>query len=111
MAASAASLSSAITAIRTLPAAAARSRHRKSLIALRRDIVADLAIDPNAADIGHEDLRLARDVGAHVPGIGLRIERGVCDLVDMRHPPVLSVLLRFDGRKPVVAHIADAIGD
>src|SRR5258705_3197523 len=51
-----------------------RGHHRKTLVALRRHVVADLAVDSNAADIWHEDLRLARDVGAHVPGIGLRIE-------------------------------------
>src|SRR2546426_11629246 len=43
------------------------------------------------ADIGHEDPRLAGDVGAHVPGIGLRIERGVGDLVDMGDPFVFGV--------------------
>src|SRR6188472_4374338 len=63
-----------------------RRRHDKTFIALRRDVVADLAIDADAADIGHEDLRFAGNVGAHVPGIGLRIERGMGDLVDMRHP-------------------------
>src|SRR6476619_6510967 len=49
-----------------------RPRHHKSFISLGRDLVADPTVDADAADIGHEDARLAGDVGAHVPGIGLR---------------------------------------
>src|SRR5438132_12922499 len=51
-----------------------RARHRKAFIALGCDVVADQAIRTDAADVGHENPRLARDVGAHVPGVGLRIE-------------------------------------
>src|ERR1700712_2157015 len=68
-----------------------RARHPETLIALGGDVVADLAIDADAADIRHEDARLARDVGAHVPGIGLRIERAMRDFVDMGHPFVLGL--------------------
>src|SRR6476660_8205018 len=88
-----------------------RSRHRKSLIALGRNLVADLPVGPDAADIGHEYPRLAGDVGAHVPGIGLRIERGVGDLVDVGHPLVLGVLARFHGSEAAVAHMRYAVGD
>src|SRR4051812_43318217 len=72
-----------------------RRRHGKAFISLRRDVVADLAVDSDAADIGHEDLRLARDVGAHVPGVRLRIERRGGNLVDMRDPVVLGIPVRL----------------
>src|SRR5947209_180158 len=88
-----------------------RRFHRKALIALGRDFVADLAIDADPADIGHEDLRLAGDVGAHVPGVGLRIERGVRDLVHVRHPFVLGFFLRLYANNTTVAHITNAVAD
>ena len=56
---------------------------------------ADLAVDADAADIGHEDARLAGDVGAHVPGIGLRIERALRHLVDVGHPFLLGLPARL----------------
>jgi hypothetical protein len=42
----------------------------KSLVTLRRHLVAFLPIGADAADIGHEHPRFARDIGAHVPGGG-----------------------------------------
>src|SRR5712672_3686935 len=101
----------AMTMPRTPPSRLLFGRHRKALIALRRDAVAYLAIGPDAADIGHENPWLAGNVGAHVPGIGLRIERGVRDLVDVRDPIVLGVLLCFHDLKAAVAHPGDAVGD
>src|SRR5882757_3386459 len=88
-----------------------RARHRKAFIALGCDLVADLPVRADAADIGHEDARLARHVGAHVPGIGLRIERGVGDLVDVGDPLFLGPLLRLDRLEAVLAYVGDAIAD
>src|SRR5215813_4860598 len=45
-------------------------RESEPLVAFRGDGVADLAVGAYTADVGHEDARLARDVGAHVPGVG-----------------------------------------
>jgi selenocysteine lyase/cysteine desulfurase len=88
-----------------------RPRHRKPLIALRRNLVADLTVWPDAADIRHENPRLAGDVGAHVPGIGLRVERGVGDLVDVGDPAVLGFLLRLHGVEAALAQIRETVGD
>src|ERR671912_693367 len=49
-----------------------------------RDIVALLSVGDDSADIGHEDARIARDVGPGVPGPGQGIERGVRHL-DVRN--------------------------
>src|SRR4029078_6366747 len=87
------------------------SLYRKALMTLRGDVVADMPVGPDSADIGHEYPGFAGHVGAHVPGVGLRIERGVGDLVDRGHPIVLGVLLRFHGVEIAVAHIGDAVAD
>src|SRR5882724_5504185 len=87
------------------------ARHRKSLVALCGHVIADLPVGPDAADIGHEDARLAGDVGAHVPGIGLRIERRGGDLVDMGDPSVLGLPRSFHGLESMMAHVSHAIGD
>src|SRR5262250_3425572 len=88
-----------------------RARHDKTLVALGGDLVANLPVRPDAADIGHEDARLAGNVGAHVPGIGLRIERGPGDLVDMGDPLVLGALLSLHGIELAIAHVADDVRD
>ena len=50
-------------------------RHGEPLIAVGGDCVAARPVGADAADIGHEDPRLAGDVRAHVPGAGPREER------------------------------------
>src|SRR5579859_2951677 len=65
------------------------------------DLIADVAVSTDAADIWHEHLRLAGDVDAHVPGIRQRIERLVRHLVAMRHPVVLRRLGSLDGTEAV----------
>ena len=40
----------------------------------------------DAADIGHEDTGLARDIGADIPRIGQRIEGTISDFVIVLHP-------------------------
>src|SRR5579883_832021 len=42
-------------------------------VALRRDLVALAFVDQEATDVGHEHARLTWDVGADIPGTGLRI--------------------------------------
>ena len=66
-----------------------RDRQVKTLVAVRGDLVAFLPVCADAADIRHEHTRLARNVGAHVPGCGGGIERRVGDVVDMLHPGIL----------------------
>lgn len=79
------------------------TRHDKPLIAFRGDVVADFSVGPDAADIGHEDARLAGDVSAHVPGIGLRMEaRAVAaSLTCATH--LSSASMRFHGVEAALA--------
>src|SRR5437660_10512271 len=44
-----------------------RRLHCKALIPLAGDVVADSTVSADAADIGHDDQRLAGDVGADAP--------------------------------------------
>ena len=44
--------------------------HDETLVTLGSDIVADGAVASHAAGVRHEHARLARDVGAEVPGMG-----------------------------------------
>ena len=58
----------------------------ETLIALRRDLRAALAIAADAlgTEIGQKRARFAWDVGAHPPGVCERQQRPIDDLVDMR---------------------------
>src|SRR5207244_5219231 len=82
----------------------------EATVAARGDVVAGLPVDPDAADIGHQDARLAGDVGAHVPRVGARIERLIADLVDMRDPALLRLRRGFDGPAATLHQIGDAVG-
>ena len=80
-------------------------------VAFRRHVVAFLPVGSDAADVGHEDARLAGDVRAHVPGVGLRVERHVADLVDVLDPGVFRLHGRLDARLAALAQVRDAVGD
>ena len=56
------------------------------LITFGRDLVAGIAISAGAAYIGEQSTRLAIDIGAHVPGLGVRHERRIGEFVVMFHP-------------------------
>src|SRR6266567_3415076 len=53
------------------------SVHRKTLVAVRRDLVAFQPIGADAAAVRQNAARLAFDVRAQVPGMGLRDQRRV----------------------------------
>jgi len=42
-------------------------RHRDAFVAVGSDRIAALLVDVEAADVGHEDARLAGDVRPHIP--------------------------------------------
>src|SRR5579862_9996745 len=65
----------------------------KAFIAPRGNFIAFPPVRADSADIRQKDARLAGDIGPHVPGVGLRIQRAVRDLFGMRNPRVL----RFHG--------------
>ena len=69
---------------------------QESPVIVCRDLVANLPVPVQPGDIRHEHARLARDVCAVVPGVGLRIERRVGDLVDVIDPAVLGAFIGFD---------------
>ena len=84
---------------------------REALVVPGRDVVAFLPVGADSADVGHEDARLAGDVGPGVPGFGQGIERGVRHLVDVGHPCVLRLGRRLDRLKVVGLQVREAIGD
>src|SRR5579859_5068991 len=74
--------------------------------------LADLAIPDHASCIGHEYARLARYVGAEIPG--MRCQRQQClagDVVDFRYPPVDCLGPCLDSFQALRADKPDAIGD
>src|ERR1700730_6770076 len=86
-------------------------RQDEPLVALGGDFIALLLVGSDAADIGHEDPRLARNIGAHVPGVRQRIERAVGDLVGVLDPGILGSLLWLDALQAIVAQMFEAMGD
>ncbi len=76
--------------------------HPKPFIAPGCNVVANLPVSADPADIRHENPRLARNVSAHVPGVGL--ERAARDLV-------LGAFRSFNNSKVSLAHIAYAVAD
>src|SRR5262245_40796069 len=79
-----------------ISASARRRGQREAFVILFGDVVAAVAIGLPAADIGHEDMRLARDIVAQVPAVGERIERLLGGLVDLLDPFFLRLRRRFD---------------
>src|ERR1700712_5746023 len=54
------------------------------------DRVALGAVGADEVEVGHEDPRLARDVGAHVPGVGGREQRRLSSGLVVEAPRVLG---------------------
>src|SRR3954454_14196899 len=84
-------------------------RQDESVVAARGHLVADLAILRNAADVGHENSRLAGHVRAHVPGIRLAHERLRCRTGHPLDPSLLGLRRGLDRREAVLAQVADAV--
>src|SRR5262245_2116688 len=67
-------------------------------VSIGGDVVANLAVGADAADVGHESSWLTRDVRPGVPGLAPWIERLVGHLVDVGVPRLLGRCRRFDRR-------------
>src|SRR3954453_12861731 len=93
------------------------SRHRwlssqcEALVVPGRDGVAVFPVGPDPADVGHEDARLAGDVGSGVPGPGQGIEGGIGYLVNVRHPSIFRRWSRLDRLKVVGLQVREAFGN
>ena len=71
----------------------------KTFVPVIGHFVAFLAVGADPADIRHKHARFARNIGPHVPGVCQRTQGAVADFVDMCHPRILCVLVRFDDCK------------
>src|SRR5260370_6445054 len=80
------------------------------LVAVGHECVAFLYVSWKAADVWHEHARLARHVGADIPGATGGAQRGAGDFADMRYPVFLGLGLRLDAAEPFFAQIPDTIG-
>jgi hypothetical protein len=74
-------------------------------------LVARLAVRVDAADVGQEHPRLARHVGAHVPGVGRGVEGDVGAVVDVLHPARLGGLGGLDRLEALLAQVDERVGD
>src|SRR3954469_2378178 len=83
----------------------------ETLVALRGDLVAPLAVRADPTGVRHEDAGLAGHVRAHVPGVRLGVEGLAGDLVDVRDPVVLSLLGGLDGAQALRREVLDDPGD
>src|SRR5208282_6257759 len=83
----------------------------EALVTVVRDLVALLPVRTDEIQAGHEHPRLARDVRAHVPGVSRWEQRGLRQLLDVRHPGVLGLRHRLDRPGAAVAQVADDPGD
>src|SRR5260370_24377000 len=81
----------------------------KAFVGVIGDGVAFLYVSWEAADVWHEHARLARHVGADIPGAAGGAQRGPADFADMRHPVFLGLGLRLDACAPFFARIPNAI--
>ena len=85
----------------------------EALVPLGHDLVALATVLADSADVRHEDARLARDVGAQVPGVaGRRREHGAAgDLVHVGDPLVLRLDRSLDGTELVAVQVGDQVSD
>src|SRR3954454_7162822 len=82
---------------------------QEALVALGGDLVALLAVLPDAPRVGHEDPWLAGHVGANVPGVGLGVEGVRGDEVDVVDPLVLGLRGRFDRGETLLPQVLDGV--
>ena len=68
-------------------------------VTVARHLIAFFTIQSHATYVGHEDARLARNIGTEVPRVaGLRCEHRVLrDVVDVGYPLILSLSRRLNG--------------
>src|SRR2546430_7469864 len=91
--------------------AALRSVHGKTMVVVRRDLLALLTIGANATAVGQHKARLALDIRAQTPGMGFCNQRRIADLIVMGHPAVLRLPCRFDDLEALSTHVGDAVVD
>src|SRR6476660_307829 len=84
---------------------------KEALVALFRDLAAFLDVAGKAADVGHEDARLAGDVHAQIPGAAGVAQRPAGQLADVGAPVLLGLLARLDARQAVIPQIPETVGD
>src|SRR5262245_10851805 len=84
---------------------------REALVPLCGHLGARILIRHRPTDVAQYHPRLAGDVGADPPGVGLWNKRGVRRLLDACSPPRLTLRRRLDAHILVLAHVLEAIRD
>src|SRR6202041_2789242 len=80
-------------------------RQGEAFVGVGGDSVTFLYVGREAADVRHEHARLARHVGADIPGATGGAQRATGDFADMRDPVFLGLGLRLDAAEPLFAQI------
>src|SRR6267154_3663249 len=81
----------------------------EAFVAVGGDCVAFLYVGREAADVRHKHTRLARHIGADVPGATGGAQRSAGDFADMRHPALLGLGPGLNAAAAFVAQIPDAV--
>ena len=89
----------------------AHSSENALFVALGRDLVAGVTIGAGAADIGQQSARFAIDIGAHVPGLGVRHERRIGEFVVMFTPGRFGLHRGFNRFAALGVGISNAVAD
>src|SRR3984957_5134036 len=85
--------------------------HRESLVTAVGHGGAAVAVVADAPEVRQEDPGLARDVGAHVPGRGLRVQGLAGDLLHVVGPVGRRLLGHLDDLGPAPARPGQAVAD
>ena len=85
----------------------------EALVTVARNLIAFFTIHSNATYVGHEDARLARNIGTEVPRVaGLRREHRVLrDVVDVGYPLILSLSSRLNGLSAALIEVRNTPSD
>src|SRR5690349_6532438 len=84
---------------------------RKPFVAPGNDFVTLLPVISDPADVGHENPRFPRNVGADVPGIRDGKQSIAGEQIDMLNPRVFCIRTGLDGADATFAGIAQTIGN
>ena len=85
--------------------------HDEAFVAVGGDVVAALSVGTDTAGVGHEDPRLARNVGAQVPRVGEHVHRLVGDVADVLNPIDLGLRVGVDHVDGVLTQVLDEVRD
>src|ERR1700726_4375360 len=103
--------SSAVVAWSSAMVPAPFTGHSEPLVPARGHRGAPVAVAADAPDVRQEDPWLAGDVGAHVPGRGLRVQGLAGDLLHVVGPVGRRLLGRLDNLGPAPARPGQAVAD